>query len=98
MRISDWSSDVCSSDLAMPSAGIQPGERSKQEQHNGHGSAEHPMLPSEAKAAGRCGLVLRLRYHQNACHSETSTAIRGSPGCGLIGVPTSNRIGPKLVE
>src|SRR3546814_15112345 len=54
-------------DKAMPCASIQPGERSEQEQHYRHGSAEHPMLPSEAEAAGRCGLVLRLRCPQNAC-------------------------------
>src|SRR3546814_18815600 len=58
-------------DKAMPCASIQPGERSEQEQHYRHGSAEHPMLPSEAEAAGRCGLILRLRCHQNACPSET---------------------------
>ena len=35
--------------------------------------------------------------HQNACPSDTYTAIRESPGWGFSGVPTSTRIGPKLL-
>src|SRR3546814_9875281 len=63
-------------DKAMPCASIQPGERSEQEQHYRHGSAEHPMLPSEAEAAGRCGLFLRLRCPHNADWKRTRLKCR----------------------
>src|SRR3546814_12996502 len=74
-------------DKAMPCASIQPGERSEQEQHYRHGSAEHPMLPSEAEAAGPCGLVPRPRCQHISCPRDTSTALCGYQGAGVICVP-----------
>ena len=69
-----------------------------------------PQLPYVAVRPGRCQIVpcrigpwrLVLWHHggngvaQNACPSDTYTATRESPRCGLRGVPTSTRIGPKL--
>src|SRR3546814_8803408 len=49
MRISDWSSDVCSSDLPGPLLGTEAGQRVVQEAHR----ATAPAPPTGVTVAGR---------------------------------------------
>src|SRR3546814_19055360 len=57
MRISDWSSDVCSSDLA----GVEEGpEEGGEEHHLGGDEEDHPVAQAELDDLGVMTLVDRL--------------------------------------
>src|SRR3546814_12774755 len=70
MRISDWSSDVCSSDLAGVAAGLRPNGR-RRHQRRGHGGGvraggvggDHPGRRSEERRVGKeCVSTCRSRW------------------------------------
>src|SRR3546814_15427597 len=59
MRISDWSSDVCSSDLLQPDAQRQPAETRSDDDRAAHRA--RPGMAVIARPIGTGGLPVRMR-------------------------------------
>src|SRR3546814_1427942 len=81
MRIGDWSSDVCSSDLHVPGAGVTPA-------HGGSREAEGPagmsaltrrILPI-CLISGRCAPDCGMAQHGDGAVAWMVGASRPSPG------------------
>src|SRR3546814_4550266 len=72
MRISDWSSDVCSSDLMEPDASIE-GRLKRQGFHNGD------VHPARNEAAQRRHLVSRIGHPEGASAAAHPAPDREGP-------------------
>src|SRR3546814_9284215 len=66
MRISDWSSDVCSSDRLVPAAGIEPGDEGLQRRQLGGGLGEQPRGAEGHHRAVVDGMVEASPRHDEA--------------------------------
>src|SRR3546814_1174886 len=88
MRISDWSSDVCSSDLSVPSACSSHqityiGKTARHRRRRRHGGRQQMRprprpLPADEIAVGGRGAAL-LRRHLVGVHREAHRAARLAP-------------------
>src|SRR3546814_11762474 len=58
MRISDWSSDVCSSDLVDVAAVVWPGAAAGRRRHRARAHRPRAIKARSARASGRPGVVM----------------------------------------
>src|SRR3546814_20166750 len=74
MRISDWSSDVCSSDLGVAGASLRH-ERQQHGEGNEHGEREDEDASAAAPASGG-----RRQQGPQALHGGASSRVRAAAG------------------
>src|SRR3546814_9381332 len=89
MRISDWSSDVCSSDLEAVDRGGEPGE-GRAEQHPQRHRQEYPQ--GQKAVEERKAFALRLR------HRSSPSAATRLPASSITCSPSSLAKAPRSEE
>src|SRR3546814_2802916 len=88
MRISDWSSDVCSSDLAgrpvvgQPDAGAGRGRTVAEDGADPPGAGGGARVPDARRSAGRAGAGHRHRHRHDAINRPDPWSVK-KPGAAL---------------